>query len=308
MTTKPMRRIGGTDISRIIGVSPYGGPIDAWRRIVEGYSPPENDAMRRGLRLEPVVRQLYLDETGARLREHPGVVLSKKHAFMAASVDDMAVRDGSEVVCEWKTAGIRAARDWGTEGDEVPTAYLVQVAWYLAATELHAADLAVLIGVDDFRVFRLIRDMELEAMLVERAESFWRDYCLTGKPPPPDASDSYKDWLQRRYPEARGLTIDATPEVEALALQLRKAREEKGEAEAREQRYRNELIALMGDADVLRGEFGRITYKNVKSAAKTDWEAVARELNPPEHVIQKYTAIRPGGRRFVPTFAGASNE
>lgn len=303
--TKPLRRIGGTDISRIIGASPYGGPIDAWRRIVEGYSPPENDAMRRGLRLEPVVRQLYLDETGARLREHPGVVLSPQHAFMAASVDDMAVRDGSEVVCEYKTAGIRAARDWGTQGDEVPLAYLTQVAWYLAATDLHAADLAVLIGVDDFRVFRIIRDMELESMLVERAESFWVDYCLSGKPPPPDASDSYMEWLQRRYPESRGLTVEATPEIDAIAKLLKAAREEQDEAEARVKEYRNNIIAFMGDADVITGPFGRISYKSTKSSAKTDWEALARELNPPVELVQKHTAIKPGGRRFLPTFTGA---
>jgi putative phage-type endonuclease len=306
---RPTDTIGGTDIAQIIGVSPYGGPIDVYRSMVEKYEKPQTAPMTRGLRFEPVIRAMYEEETGAKLRPgKPGIARLPKYGFAHASPDDFATRDGSEVLCEWKTAGTYTAKAWGTEADEIPLPYLCQVQWGMTLTNMVAADVAVLIGVDDFRHFRIIRDAELCEMLFTSAEKFYRDHILTKRAPDPDASDSYGEWLKARYPESRGLTLDATPELDAVAKALQKARADLKDAEAREKEARNRLCAFIGDADGVAGTDWKVTWRMAKSAARVDWKAVATEAGADETIIQRHTSIAPSGRRFLPKFAGASDE
>src|SRR5687768_17586063 len=99
-------KLGGTDIGRIVGESEFGGPMDVYREHVEGYEQPETKPMRRGKRLEPVARLMYVEDYGAKLvTPHPGVIHSDKYKFACASVDDLATRKGDELVVDYKTAG-----------------------------------------------------------------------------------------------------------------------------------------------------------------------------------------------------------
>lgn len=300
---RPPGTIGGSDIPLILGVSPYGGPFAAYRRIVEGYSTDETAPMKRGKLFEPVVRSMYVDETGATLETNPGPMLSKKHPFMHASVDDLATRDGAEIVCEYKTASFRMLSAWGQGADEVPQDYLCQVGWYLAATQRAAADLAVLIGGDEFRVYRIVRDMELEALMLQQAERFYRDHILPKRPPPDDGSASYSDWLTKRYPESRGNILEATPEIDAAARALAKARADIEEAERREKAARNTLCAFIADADGVKGRDWKISYKTSKGRASVDWETVVSEAKIDRAIIDRNTKRTPY-RVFKPTFAG----
>lgn len=290
-----MRRIGGTDIARIVGLSSYGGPIDAYRRIVEGHSPEQTPAMRRGTLLEPVIRQMYVDETGAQLRTpHPGVVVSPRHEFMCASVDDLATLQGEQRVAEYKSANLRAAQQFGEPGtDAVPQGYLVQCAWYLATCDLSAADLAVLVAGDDFRIYRIQRDLELEAMLLEAGARFWRDNILPRRPPPPDASEAYAEWLSERYPQSRGPMLSADAEAERWAQQLRQAKADIDDAEWREKEARNALVSIIGDADGVAGNGWQVTYRSTKGREQTDWKAVCEELQISKAVIERFSKRTP---------------
>lgn len=294
------RRIGGTDISAILGINPYRAPIDAYRRIVEGYSPPMNDAMKRGLRLEGAVREFYVEETGAQLEPHPGVVLSKRHPFMAASVDDLVKTDK---VTEYKTATFRSLGEFGEAGtDQVPRHYLTQCAWYLAATDRSVCDLAVLISGDEFRVYRIERDLELENMLVEAGARFWRDHVVPRRPPEVDGSEGYREWLAERYPEPNATHLIADSEAEGLARELEAARYFKDEAEAKEAYARNRLIEKIGNAAGIRGQGWSISYSTVNPKPKPDWEAIARALGATQRDIEQHTKQAKSYRRFAPVF------
>ena len=61
------------------------------------------------------------------------------------------------------------------------------------------ADVAVLLGGADFRVYHLHRDRTLEERLVELALQFHRDYVATDREPPPDGSDSMREYIASRY-------------------------------------------------------------------------------------------------------------
>lgn len=298
------RRVGGTDIASIVGVNPYGGPIEAYRRIAEGFKPEKNEAMERGILMEPVVRAMYLSRTGAKLKPIEKYQRSAKYAFMSASFDDIAIRDGAERVAEYKTANIRQAPYWGDAEDAVPASYLVQCAWYLAFTELPLADLSVLIAGDDFRPYTLKRDLELEAMLLEAGERFWIDHIKAGLPPAPDATNGYAEWLEARHPVNRGTVVPATAEAETWARKLAEARAMSDIADSIEREARNHLLSMIGDADGIEGEGWRVTWKQAKGRPSTDWRALCSVAGVPPELVEKYTArtpyrvFRPSGPMF----------
>jgi putative phage-type endonuclease len=282
------RKIGGTDIGKIVGVSPYGGPVDVYRRIVEGHTVEQTQPMRRGQLLEPVVRAMYVEQTGAELEPHPGVIESARYPWMMASVDDLARPDK---VVEFKSANLNMLSKWGAEGtDEVPEHYATQVHWYMAATDRPEADLAVLIAGDTFRVYHLRRDLEIESFLLEAAERFWRDHIEAKRPPPPDATDSYADYLRAKFPASNGSLLPATNEARDVVRRLAEAKAAKSAAEEEERRWRNELVALLGEAD---GFEGLCTYRQTKGRPVTDWKAVCAEAKVAAEIIERNTTRAP---------------
>ena len=61
MTRPPQHTIGGSSVAAILGYSPFQSAHDVFNRIVHGMSVEENDAMRRGTRLESIVCDLARD-------------------------------------------------------------------------------------------------------------------------------------------------------------------------------------------------------------------------------------------------------
>lgn len=294
--------IGGSEIGAVAGLSPYAGPIDVWRAKVEGYSLEETKPMKRGRILEPALADWYAEDTGALLEVAP-TLRHPTSAVALATPDRFASLAGERWVLELKTANFRTLHQWGEAGtDEVPQHYLAQVAWEMACADLERADLAVLIAGDDFRVYRIQRDREMEAMLLEEAERFWKDYVLTRTPPPIDGSASCADWLAEKYPTHRAPLLEATPEAEHLALELRRARDTGERWESEAQQLRNQLQALIGDAEGVTGSFGRITWKQSKGRTVIDWEAVAKAAGASSDLIKQFTTTKPGPRVFRPTW------
>jgi predicted phage-related endonuclease len=108
---------------------------------------------------------------------------------MLASIDRLS-KDGKRVV-ELKTCSAYHQNEWGEPGtDEVPEAYLVQVTHQLAVSGLQIADIAVLIGGTDFRIYTVERSDALIDRLVEIENDFWTRVCHE-IPPEPDWSDRH---------------------------------------------------------------------------------------------------------------------
>jgi putative phage-type endonuclease len=83
--------IGGSDIAAILGLSPYATPLDVFRSKVENYVQSDSWAFRRGRLLEPVVAQIYAEETGAMLRE-VGTLRHPDRSIVLATPDRIADR------------------------------------------------------------------------------------------------------------------------------------------------------------------------------------------------------------------------
>lgn len=300
--------IGGTDIGAILGLSPYKTPLELWSELVTSDSPASRDMLhlRYGQHTESFVAKEYERATGMITVEHSTTLFHKTHGYMFGHIDrfvqdtpDMpAVVDGviaANRLLECKTSSTFSKNDWGETGtDQVPPLYLVQCAWYLAITECDVADLAVLIGNNDFRVYSIKRDLELENLILEHAKRFWFDHVLGNKPPAPlNVQD-----LNLLFPkEAQGVSVEASDEllrcIQAYHDGCNRSQVLSDECE----RLKLEILSFMGEAEKLTHSGKTLaTWKCAKSSQRIDTKALAA-AHP--DIAKDFTSSVLGSRRFL---------
>jgi len=243
MTPEDAKKIGGSDVAALVGLSPWATPLTVYARIVSGEGQPDSPALRRGRLLEPVVRAMYAEDEGVHLYGPLGLRTSV-HDWARASLDDVGQRPGrGRHAVEYKTAKREEAGAWGEAGtDDVPDYYLTQVHWYcglgleVGAIEEAVAELAVLfLGVEDSpRVYRIRHDPDVYGWLLEAAERFWRDHVEPRRPPQPTNPAREVEAVRRLYkrdmePLADFATL--SPEDRATVLTYAEARRLAKEAE-----------------------------------------------------------------------------
>jgi predicted phage-related endonuclease len=244
--------------------------------------------MRWGTKIEPLVRQEFSNRTGRTIELHSGILRHPKHRFLIANVD--GISDGCRVL-ECKTA--RSADGWGEPGtDEIPQDYLVQVNHYLVVTGLEVADVAVLIGGSDFRIYTVEADAEFQALLIEQEAAFWR-HVERGIPPDPVNPEDVK----RRWRTSSGTQIvtneatrQAVNRLAALKAQIKEAEEIEKELTAAIQTYMTDNAELTCAGEVI------ATWRQTNASRRFDLERF-REECPDVHA--KYLFDPAPSRRFL---------
>lgn len=294
---KRKKCITGTDISAIAGMNPWRSQMDVYcDKLGLTEATPDNPAMEWGRRLEDVVAQRYSEQNGVDLAPGEWTV---RDNWMGATPDRLIV--GVNRGLEIKTAGLHTSKNWGESGtDEIPDHYALQCAWYMAVCERDEWDLAVLIGGQDYRQYNLKRSLRLENRLIELATQFRERHILTQTPPAIDGSKGASEYLKAVFPKDRGPDLIATtPEIDELVTSLIAARSIASQVEAQVADLENKIKAAIGEAPGMMGAWGKVTWKASKESSKTDWKNVAAALNAPKDVIEKYTTVSPGARRFL---------
>lgn len=245
--------IGASEAPVLMGLTSWSSPLALWAEKTGLAEPaPAEFRMKMGQRLEPIVAELFTEETGRKLYD-PGpytIHRDRERPWLLASIDRTAkdAKRGPGVV-ELKAADTFMAPEWA-EG--VPAAYFCQVQHQLAVTGYRWGALAVLIGgTRDFRYLDPIERDEtyIEALLyIER--QFWQ-HVVEREQPAPGRSLADADVLRRLHPEeVPGTSVELTGKAlewddqrGAAALAIKQAEGEKREAE-------NNLRAAIGDAEV----------------------------------------------------------
>jgi putative phage-type endonuclease len=300
--------IGGTDIGAILGLSPYKTPLELWSELVSSDSPASRDMLhlRYGQHTESFVAKEYERATGMFTVEHSPTLFHKTHGYMFGHIDrfvqdtpDMpAVVDGviaANRLLECKTASVFSKNDWGEPGtDQVPPLYLVQCAWYMAITECEVADLAVLIGNNDFRVYCIKRDLELENLILEHAKRFWFDHVLGNTPPAPvNVQD-----VSLLFPkEAQGKSVEASDELIRCIQTYQDGCNRSQVLNDECERLKLEILSFMGEAEKLIHSGKTLaTWKCAKSSQRIDTKSLAA-AHP--DIAKDFTSSVLGSRRFL---------
>ena len=225
-----MKYIGGSDIGAILGLSKFRSPLEVWMEKT-GKESKQKDSLplRFGSFAEEFVASEYARSTGSELLHDQSAFIHPLHSMFCAHLDRLVLGDGLNCaptkILECKTANPFTSGDWGEIGsDEVPMTYLCQVAWYQAITRIGQADLAVLFGNSDFRIYAIARDLELEELIVQKALHFWNEYVLKDTPPPlqneADCHTRFSKGNGAKSVEARLETIDLAKRLHHLNSEI----------------------------------------------------------------------------------------
>lgn len=294
--------IGSSDIAAIVGADPYRGPLDVWLdKTGRDRDSIETRPMRLGHKLEPIILSEFIQETGLDARID-GALAHHPTVSIALATPDARLTQ-HEAGVELKAPGLRQSGHWGRSwGNEYPEHYLAQCAWQMAVLGLDEWYLAALLGGQDFRVYHLHRDRELEGGLLEAAERFWTNYVLADVAPPLDASEAARRYVESRFPASLHPVRTATPEEIALVEQLAEARSRTRAGETDEERIGILLRESIGEAEGIEIKgLAKIGWKTRRGSTRTDWQAIAQTFAPPSDLITQHTTTGAPSRVFRPT-------
>jgi putative phage-type endonuclease len=269
--------IGGSDAAVAVGLCQWKSPVDLWLEKTGRQTPKDlsdNEAVRWGTILEPLVRDEYelqtgYDVTAGEFIESPSV------PWMCANVDGFAKPTTlPKRVLEIKTAGSRQSHLWGEPGtDAVPQQYVCQVMHYMAVTGLESADLAVLVAGQRFRIYHVPRDEQLIDWLMERESAFWR--CVETDTPPEDRriGDAAK-----LFPESFGRVVVASLAIQQAVADLRTIDVALKQLQERRDGFIDSIQTYMQDAAELHDADGMplATWKSF-TANRIDTTALTKE-------------------------------
>jgi putative phage-type endonuclease len=207
--------IGASEIATICGLSPYSSPWDIWRRRVDGAPDVESTPpMEWGNRLEPAIRQKYVDETGYLVRIPAESMFHPKFNWARATPDGIALDapNASEHLIQIKNVGAWVGREW----DAGPPTYVqLQTQWEMFVTGYTRDDVACLIGGSDYRCFTVHRDDKTINDLVTIASDFMRR-VEQRIPPEIDNSQACKEHFEKRFAKQNAIELRADADLESL--------------------------------------------------------------------------------------------
>jgi putative phage-type endonuclease len=280
-TVDRTKYIGGSDIGAILGLSRFKSPLDVWMEKTGKKCKPRNSLpMRFGSFAESFVASEYARATSVELLHDESIVIHPHHAYMSAHIDRFVLGDGESLpptrILECKTANPFAQSEWGDAGsDQVPMTYLCQCIWYMAITQIEKTDLAVLFGNSDFRIYEIARDLELEALVLQKAQLFWKEHVLKDSPPPTQ-SEADCQMLFSKGDSAKGAL--ATRETLELTDRLHQLNSEIEAFEQQVSSIKQTIMTQMGEAETLTYQGKTLaTWKAPKPSFRLDSKRLEAE-------------------------------
>ena len=290
--------IGGSDIGAILGLNHYRTPYDVFLDKTAPETQPDTagEAAYWGTTLEAVVASEYQRRTGRKVQRVNHLLRHPEHDFAIANIDRAVIvpeiagnvrwKNGkltTDRILECKTANGFAASEWGEPGtDFVPDSYLCQCQWYLGITDTQVADLAVLIGGNDYRTFTIERDPELFADMIETAGTFWKN-CQNGiAPDPATVQDAARKWP--RHIAGKSVIVDvdianACEQLEILNARIKSLNEEADD-------LKRQIMTAFGDAEEITCQGNRLATWKTQTSHRLDSKRL-KEDHP--ELVAEYT-------------------
>jgi putative phage-type endonuclease len=247
------KRITGTGAATIMGANPYSSPLQLWGEMTGRLEPAdlsENQAVQLGIKLEPIVREWFYEETHYESACVLGEFTIVNHPdldFVGGTPDDIYTDDEHEGILEIKTTGAHLGHLWDSAP---PLAAQVQAQLYAACADVKFCAYAVLIGGQTLKSFEQDRNDDFISVMLELLSRWWTDHIVGDKPPDADATTSTKSALEALYPLDSGEEVQLGDEALEWAAVREEASSEIKKYEAQRLEAENNLKALIGDATV----------------------------------------------------------
>ena len=300
--------IGASEAAAVLGESPWKDPMMLWLEKTGQCAPDDlsgNEAVQWGVYLEEPIAQRYAATTGVKFEEKNGLFRSTRFPWFMASPDRLV--KGRKHGVEIKNVGWRQGANWTPKGEmpdelSVPSYYRLQVAQQMAVMDYDTWDLCVLIGGQDFRIYELHRDRELEEIIIDREHAFWDMVQKRIQPPKTGDVNTYREFLKKRFAKHDDRMLKVANKDELILIrmhQLQNCRSEAATAKANLSAAQTAVMEIIGDASGIQFENpkdGKITWK---AREHKKWKDIALEAGATPELIAKHTAM---GARELRTY------
>lgn len=285
-------RIGSSDVAAVLGLSPFASAYDVWRRLVFGALPsPETNRMRRGSVLERSIIEIAAHELGRTIAAYPSpsVIGGQGNELPEWFVDhtDAVLDDGSLV----------EAKAYSYTDGKLPESVRLQALWHLAAhpkaPRCHAV---IFIHVGDVHYHVVERD-DAEISRILKVVGDWYERYVVTETPPPRPTDvaagvaAYKAVTSGGDGDVLDADDYSTPDGKPLSdvcAAYAEVTARIAELEQEAESLKNIIANFLADQGAVK-LFSRYGKWSVISSRRTDWQSVAKALNPSQDLIKQHT-------------------
>jgi len=293
------RGLGASEIGTLMGVNSWKSPAELYYQKI-GLIPQKvepNIPMFMGTILEKTVAEIfeywdgddasmlrnYESQTKVRtLYEPVGYVVNPDYPHLFFSPDrlqiktkNLRIRDGRinlenvEAIIEIKTISGWSSKQW--EGG-IPPSYYLQLQTYLMGLALDTGYLVSLEDGRNLKVHKFDRDSEMIEMIARMTLEFWtrveagrlalelgEDYDQYA--PPPDGTEAYSEFLNKKFANPEENTIVSTPEIDEFILQYKVKNSEISILDDEKREAANFIKNYMGNNTTIQSEEGKVTWR-----------------------------------------------
>lgn len=289
--------VGASEIAVLAGLSKWSSPVAIYEAKVLGRQIESTYSMELGNELEAPIarawaklnnRHLALVDTLASPTYRYAIATPDRAVYLdAASRGDArkkrTVVTDAECLLQVKSTNWRMRRFWGdADTDNVPDEYLCQAHWEGAVAGVSQVVFAVDFDKTELVEYRVTVDMDVFGGLYEIAARFMRDHVEARKPPPPDGTEVFTDYLKRAFPrDEQPALVDvppgSDPELERAVAEFLMLKQADKRVKAWKETAYQTIASRIGTAAGIKGAFGSVTWKRTRDGQKVQWKAMADE-------------------------------
>nr|DAP15163.1 MAG TPA: Exonuclease [Caudoviricetes sp.] len=293
------KRIGGSDIGAILGVNPYKSIIDVYIDKTEGSTFKGNNATHWGHMLEStIIKEFASRHKELQVFDAPFSIVDN---FLIANLDAV-LRDkenGNFGVLEIKTTSLWNKKEW--EEDTIPQSYYAQVQHYLMLTGYKFAYVAVLIGGQEYKEFKVERNEEDIELIRNKSTEFYNENLLKKIPPMPDGSDAYMQHLKKKALDVENDEVIEFSYLEEKAQKVKDLGKEMNSLKKEQDLLKEQIMLELINNGTQKGVAGKLKF-NIQTKKSPDLEAMIKanaklveqykELESKHQKTSKFLAVR----------------
>ncbi|MDY0218958.1 MAG: YqaJ viral recombinase family protein [Candidatus Cloacimonas acidaminovorans] len=273
--------IGGTDVASIVLPRPkWKTKLALWMEKTGKVIPPdisEKPEIEWGTLLEEVIRKKFIADTGYPVEKPQEPLVHPLYDYMQGHPDGIGVdENGNKFIFEAKTSRYGA----GWEDGNIPEEYQLQVAYYMMLADVPYSFIAILIGGNDYRCFKIARDYELEKIIIEKIVDFWENNILKDVAPELTAIDDFNLTLTEQVPDV----IEGNHEIDMLVNVYKDLQDKEKDISKEKEDVKLKILEYMGNHEYLKAGRYIVRYQKVKSST-LDTKKLKNEL---PHIAEKY--------------------
>lgn len=238
--------IGGSDVSKILGISTHGTAYTVWLdKVGISHHKPYSDRQWIGIDLEPYLAASFARRTGLTIINQQAWRVQPGHPHRRCTLDGEVSEGDDQPIATWQAKTWHEFKPWGT-WDNVPPAILAQMIWEMGVAGLYSSWLTVQYAGFQLEHLHVPFNRDMWDYMTDVVDRFWTEHVLTGIAPDATGGQAEADAIRDAYPQSEPRLVEIDPELHTAWCEARDARLT---LEKEEKALANRIKAAMGTAD-----------------------------------------------------------